>query len=69
MAGARAGRSGPGRHRHCQHVWTQPPPTATDPLGRFANPSDVAKVVAFLASDEAAYVPGVVLPVDGGLAI
>lgn len=39
------------------------------PLGRVAQPEDVAKVVAFLVSDEAAYLTGVVLPVDGGAAL
>jgi NAD(P)-dependent dehydrogenase (short-subunit alcohol dehydrogenase family) len=37
------------------------------PLGRVAEPDDVAKAVSFLASDEAAYITGVALPVDGGL--
>lgn len=37
------------------------------PAGRFASPSEVACVVAFLASDDAAYVSGAVIPVDGGL--
>jgi NAD(P)-dependent dehydrogenase (short-subunit alcohol dehydrogenase family) len=37
------------------------------PLGRVAEPEDVAKAVAFLGSDEAAYINGVALPVDGGL--
>jgi 3-oxoacyl-[acyl-carrier protein] reductase len=37
------------------------------PAGRFAQPSEVAKVVAWLASDEAAYISGAVIPVDGGL--
>ena len=37
------------------------------PAGRFADPSEVARVVAFLASDDAAYVSGAVIPVDGGL--
>ena len=39
------------------------------PLRRFADPSEMASAVAFLASDEAAYVTGVVLPVDGGISI
>ena len=37
------------------------------PLGRFATPRDVANVVAFLASDDAAYLTGIDLVVDGGL--
>ncbi|MBZ9934668.1 glucose 1-dehydrogenase [Mesorhizobium sp. BR1-1-16] len=37
------------------------------PLGRFGQPADVANVVAFLASDMAAYVTGASLLVDGGL--
>ncbi len=36
------------------------------PLGRFGQPSDVASVVSFLASDDAAYVTGQTLYVDGG---
>ena len=35
-------------------------------LGRFPEPVDVANVVLFLLSDEAAMVHGAVLPVDGG---
>jgi NAD(P)-dependent dehydrogenase (short-subunit alcohol dehydrogenase family) len=37
------------------------------PLGRVAEPEDVARAVAFLGSDEAGYITGAVLPVDGGL--
>lgn len=39
------------------------------PLGRFGDSEEMAHAVAFLASDEAAYITGVVLPVDGGLSI
>lgn len=37
------------------------------PAGRFADPTEVARVVAFLCSDDAAYISGAVIPVDGGL--
>lgn len=37
------------------------------PAGRFAQPEEVAKVVAWIASDDASYISGAVIPVDGGL--
>ena len=43
--------------------------TDKTPLGRLGTPADVANAYAFLASDEAAYITGAVLSVDGGLVI
>ncbi|RJK93786.1 3-oxoacyl-ACP reductase FabG [Vallicoccus soli] len=40
---------------------------AAIPAGRLATPQEVAGVVRFLASDDAAYISGAVVPVDGGL--
>jgi 3-oxoacyl-[acyl-carrier protein] reductase len=37
------------------------------PVGRFGSGEDVAKTVAWLASDDAAYISGAIIPVDGGL--
>ncbi|MES1169230.1 MAG: beta-ketoacyl-ACP reductase [Leifsonia sp.] len=37
------------------------------PAGRFATPTEVAKVVAWVAGDDAGYISGAVIPVDGGL--
>jgi 3-oxoacyl-[acyl-carrier protein] reductase len=39
---------------------------ASIPLGRLARPSDIAAACIYLASDEAEFITGVVLPVDGG---
>ncbi len=37
------------------------------PAGRFASPNEVARVVAWVAGDDAGYISGAVIPVDGGL--
>jgi len=42
---------------------------STIPLGRMSKPSDIAAACVYLASDEAEFVTGVVLPVDGGRTI
>jgi 3-oxoacyl-[acyl-carrier protein] reductase len=39
------------------------------PLGRFGRPDEVAATIRFLASDEAGYITGAVVPVDGGMAM
>jgi 3-oxoacyl-[acyl-carrier protein] reductase len=42
---------------------------ASIPLGRFAAPREIAPAVGFLASEQAGYITGIVLPVDGGISI
>jgi len=39
------------------------------PLGRFGEPGDIMGAIAFLASDEASYITGQVIQIDGGMAM
>lgn len=56
------GMSNPDRSRYVPAV----APDALHPIPRMAQPSDIAKAIAFLASDDAAFITGAALPVDGG---
>jgi len=53
-----------------RHHWELPEPAryikTRVPVGRIGTPEDIGKAVAFLASDEAAYISGITLRVDGG---
>jgi 3(or 17)beta-hydroxysteroid dehydrogenase len=42
-------------------------PLATHPIGRLGTPEDIAKGIVFLASDDAAFMTGAGLVIDGGL--
>ena len=48
-------------------VWLQSPWQAAAPLRRLGSPADIGAACVFLASDAAAWITGVDLPVDGGV--
>ncbi|WP_436499734.1 SDR family NAD(P)-dependent oxidoreductase [Actinokineospora sp. HUAS TT18] len=54
-----------------RHIWQDPDQlgrlSATYPLRRVADPTEIARAVTFLAGDGASFITGVTLPVDGGL--
>ena len=56
-----------------EKAWSDPgksgPMLARIPSGRFVQPDEVASVIAYLLSDEAAMVNGIDMPVDGGFLI
>jgi len=57
------------RTRLSEALWTTDPDAAAaaHPLGRLGEPEDVARAAVFLLSDQADWITGVILPVDGGL--
>lgn len=56
------------RTRLSELLWSNDPEgaAASHPLGRLGEPEDVARAVTFLLSEQASWITGVVLPVDGG---
>ena len=39
------------------------------PLGRIAQPEDIARAIAFLASDDSGFITGTYMPVNGGISM
>ena len=73
MQGIRANAIAPSAASNGLIAWLETLPggvegfAAKQPMGRLGTPEDIANVAAFLASDYASFVNGVVLPVDGGI--
>ena len=61
------------RTRMVEYLWTDPvvlkEKEAQIPLGRIAEPGDIARTALFLASDASSYVTGHTIPVDGGVLV
>jgi NAD(P)-dependent dehydrogenase (short-subunit alcohol dehydrogenase family) len=66
-AGSVPGESRTWATREREHPGTLKRLASIYPLGRLGEPIDIAKAVLFLASDDAQWITGVVLPVDGGI--
>ena len=50
-----------------ERIIVEPQAAEAEPIGRIAHPDEIARAVLFLASDDASFVTGTPLPVDGGL--
>lgn len=51
--------------QHMEHL--EKATSSVHPLGRVATPEEIARCIAFLASDDASFITGVTMPVDGGV--
>jgi NAD(P)-dependent dehydrogenase (short-subunit alcohol dehydrogenase family) len=49
-----------------RRLWDELPGPAPNPTGRVASPEEIASFVAFLLSDESAFITGAALAIDGG---
>ncbi len=69
ISGVGADDIGPQSKRFTEQAYARATTEGTIPLGRFAAPEEIAKAAVFLASDDASYIVGATLVVDGGLTI